>query len=67
MLPFCLVRGTSWQKAGVTERTVLNMVIKGMVDRRRGAHLSLTRQGRHALATRLKMERGKSRPSIRER
>ena len=50
VLLFCLATSTPWQKAGVTERTVLNMVIKGMVDRQPGAHLLVTRQGREALA-----------------
>ena len=50
VLLFCLASATSWQKAGVTERTVLNMVIRGMVERELGAYLSLTRQGREALA-----------------
>ena len=49
-LLFCLASDTPWQRAGVTEKTVLNMVIKGMVQRGAGAHLSVTRQGRDALA-----------------
>jgi hypothetical protein len=50
VLLFCLASDTPWQRAGVTERTVLNMVIKGLVEREVGARLSLTRQGRDALA-----------------
>lgn len=50
ILLFCLASGTPLAEGGVTERTVLNMVIKGMVERGLGAHLSLTRQGRDALA-----------------
>lgn len=50
ILLFCLASDTAWQPAGVTEKTVLNMVIKGLVEREAGAHLSLTRQGRDALA-----------------
>jgi hypothetical protein len=48
VLLFCLASATPWQKAGVTERTVLNMVIRGIVEREPGAQLSLTRQGREA-------------------
>ena len=58
VLLFCLASGTPWQKADVTERTVLNMVIRGMVERQFGAHLSLTRQGREALAALLAAELG---------
>jgi hypothetical protein len=50
MLLFCLASGTPRQKAGVTEQTAVAMVIKGMVERKAGAHLSFTRQGRDALA-----------------
>jgi hypothetical protein len=49
ILLFCIGSDTPWQQAGVTERAVLNMLIKGMLNRE-GSHLSLTRQGRDALA-----------------
>jgi hypothetical protein len=49
ILLFCLASGTPWQQAGVTERAVLNMALKGMINREAGVHLSLTRQGRDAL------------------
>jgi hypothetical protein len=49
ILLFCLASGTPWQKAGVAERTVSNMVTRGMVDRQPDTHLLLTRQGREAL------------------
>jgi hypothetical protein len=48
VLLFCIASDTPWHQAGVTERTVLNMVIKGMLNRE-GSHLSLTRQGRDAV------------------
>jgi hypothetical protein len=50
ILLFCLASDTPWQQAGVTEKTALNMLIKGLIDRGAGARLSLTRQGRDALA-----------------
>jgi len=49
VLLFCLASGTAWQKAGVTEKTALAMVIKGMVDRDTSGHLSLTKKGRDTL------------------
>ena len=49
MLLFCLGSGTARQKAGVTEKTALAMVIKGMIDRDTTGPLSLTKKGRDAL------------------
>ncbi len=49
VLLFCLASGTSWQKAGVTERTISVMVVKGMIDRDALGHPSITKQGRAAL------------------
>jgi len=46
VLLFCLASYTAWQKAGVTEKTALAMVIKGMVDRDTTGDLSLTKKGR---------------------
>ncbi len=50
VLLFCIASGTPWSKAGITEKTVMAMVIKGMVDRDAGGHLTLTQQGWDALA-----------------
>ncbi len=50
ILLFCLASGTPWRQAGVTERTVMAMVIKGMVEREAETPPSLTKQGRDALA-----------------
>ena len=49
VLLFCLASGTAWQKAGVTEKTAMAMVVKGMVDRDAVGHLSLTKKGRDTL------------------
>jgi hypothetical protein len=60
---FCLASGTDWTKAGVTQATAQQMLVRGLVDRdQSAARFKLTAQGRAALDALLKAEAsGKSR------
>jgi hypothetical protein len=54
-LLFCIDSGTDWQKASsVTGATVTAMVLKDLVDRDAVGRLTLTGEGRAALAALLK-------------
>jgi hypothetical protein len=54
VLLFCIASGTDWQKAGVSGATVTAVVVKGLIERDRAARLTLSEQGRAALAALLK-------------
>jgi uncharacterized membrane-anchored protein len=54
VLLFRIPSGTDWQKASVSGATVTAVVAKGLVERDRAALLTLTDQGRAALAALLK-------------
>jgi hypothetical protein len=54
MLLFCLASDTDWQKAGVTHATTQHMMVRGLIERDRGAaRYRLTEQGRAVLAAML--------------
>ena len=65
VLLFCLASGTSWQKAGVTERTISVMVVKGMIDRDALGHPSITKQGRDCARRAAGESVGELSPSVR--
>jgi hypothetical protein len=54
VLLFCIASGTDWQKASITGATVTAMAVNGLVERDPAARLTLTQQGRVALAALLK-------------
>jgi hypothetical protein len=54
MLLFCIASDTDWKKAGVTGAVVMGMLVKGLIDRDAAGRLTLTEQGRAALAWLLK-------------
>jgi hypothetical protein len=54
ILLFCLASGTDWQKAAVTGETVTVMMVKALVERDAAGRLSLTNEGRAALAALMK-------------
>jgi hypothetical protein len=54
VLLFCVASSTDWAKAGVTDDTVTIMVGRGFIERDAAPRLTLTPQGRAALAALLK-------------
>jgi predicted transcriptional regulator len=51
VLLFCLASDTDWQKAGVTQATAQQMMVRGLIERDQGAsRFMLTEQGRALLA-----------------
>ena len=55
-LLFCIASKTEWERAGITGATVTAMVIKGLIERDAAGKLTLTKQGRAALAALLMEE-----------
>jgi hypothetical protein len=49
-LLFCIASHTEWERAGITDATVTNMVIRGLIERDPAGLLWLTKEGRAALA-----------------
>ena len=49
VLLFGVASGTVWQKAGVSERTALLVLVKRMIERGSSGELSLTEHGHQAL------------------
>jgi hypothetical protein len=50
LLLFCVASKTEWERAGITGATVTTMVVKGLIQRDAAGELTLTKQGRAALA-----------------
>jgi hypothetical protein len=50
VLLFCVASRTEWARAGVTGATATAMVVKGLIERDAGDRLTLTKDGRAALA-----------------
>jgi hypothetical protein len=46
---FCLASGTDWQRAGVPGATALQMMIRGLIERRAAGSFVLSDQGRAVL------------------
>jgi hypothetical protein len=51
ILLFCLASDTDWQAASITHATAQHMMVRGLIERDRGApRYTLTDQGRAVLA-----------------
>jgi hypothetical protein len=49
MLLFCVASNTDWQHTTIPGEIVTTMVVKGLIERDAGGHLSLTDRGRAIL------------------
>ena len=49
MLLFCVASNTDWQHTTIPGEIVTTMVVKGLIERDAGGHLSLTGRGRAIL------------------
>jgi hypothetical protein len=56
LLLFCVASRTGWERAGISRATITTTVVRGLIERDVAGGLTITKQGRAALAALLMEE-----------